>query len=273
MGGTGGQAWRVGGTLLFFLLPVGHVHASSNPITPVREFSAVLPSGEGKILVLKYCVACHGPRVARARLEAGKWMSEQWGAIMESGDTEPLAQYLEENFGEDSQQPPPEEKNRLEALLPPGGEKNLILGKCIGCHQERVLARRLESRRGLPAQVWKQVLSRMKSYGAPLTEDEIGPLSAYLESCLGSDTQRTEPSPAGELYSFLPAGAGKDLIAAQCLACHGASELKNRIEKHPPEDPNYWEAVVRRMKDRWEATLEEEEVTAVVAYLNSRFAR
>ena len=62
------------------------------------------------------------------------------------------------------------------------------------------------------------------------------------------------------------------MVVADCLSCHGASELKKRIEDHPRGDPYYWEGVVRRMKKQWEAAMEEEEVDVMIEYLNAHFA-
>lgn len=248
------------------LLLLGLASASAAPITPLQEFSSLLPSGEGKILVFKYCVACHGPKVARTRLQAGKWMDDQWGAILEREDVAPLASYLDENFSSDSKG-----EDGLEALLPPGEPKKIISQKCISCHDQQVTGRRLESRAGLPSRVWKKILDRMKNYGTPFREEEIQELSVYLGSGLKPNDSTGPDGSVKEFYSFLPDGAGKDLVAANCLSCHGPSDLKKRIDQPSRTAPAYWDVTVRRMKDKWDAPLEEQEVEATIQYLNSHF--
>lgn len=275
------RAATVGTLCLLFL---AEMKAASVPITPLRGFSATLPAGEGKILVLKYCVACHGPELTRKRLEERRgwirryWedlvfeMMYGWGADIRREEVEPIARYLEENFGPETNRSEPPGKEGLETLLPPGEPRNVILAKCTVCHGPEVTRRRMESRIGLSASGWKKVLTRMMSYGASLAEDEMEQLSVYLGADFGSSYSPAEKLPIQEFYSFLPDGPGKNLIVADCLSCHGASELKQRIEDHPRGDPYYWEGVVRRMKKQWEAPMEEEEVDVTIEYLNAHFA-
>lgn len=252
------------------------------PITLLRAFSAMLPNGEGKILVFKYCVMCRGAKLTRKRLQERKgWKQEDWedlvsemmdgwGATMEREEVEPIAEYLVANFGPSVVKSSSEEKDKLEGLLAPGDPKKVILAKCTSCHDREVTGQRLESRAGLPAPVWKRLLIRMKAYGAPVTSDEIEQLSNYLASSLGS---QTKISPVGELYSYLPEGSGKELVMAYCLSCHGVAELKRRIEDGSKEDQYYWERVVFRMKKQWESPLEDEEADAISNSLNSHFAK
>ena len=276
--------FRAAAAAALCLLFLAEMNAASFPITPLRDFSATLPAGEGKILVFKYCVACHGPELTRKRLEERRgwirryWedlvfeMMYGWGATIRREEVEPIARYLEENFGPQPDGPEPPGKEALEAVLPPGEQSNVILAKCTVCHGPEVTMRRMQSRIGLSASGWKKLLTRMKSYGAPLAEDEMEQLSVYLSADFGSSYAPGEALPIREFYSFLPEGPGKDLVVADCLSCHAASELQKRMEDRPRGDSYYWEGVVRRMKKQWEAPLEEEEVDLAIEYLNAHFA-
>ena len=276
--------FRAAAAAALCLLFLAEMNAASFPITPLRDFSATLPAGEGKILVFKYCVACHGPELTRKRLEERRgwirryWedlvfeMMYGWGATIRREEVEPIARYLEENFGPQPNGSEPPGKELLEAVLPPGEQSSVILAKCTVCHGPAVTRRRMQSRIGLSASGWKKLLTRMKNYGAPLAEDEMQQLSVYLSADFGSSSAPAQELPIQEFYSFLPEGPGKDLVVADCLSCHAASELQKRMEDRPRGDSYYWEGVVRRMKKQWEAPLEEEEVDLAIEYLNAHFA-
>ena len=45
------------------------------------------------------------------------------------------------------------------------------------------------------------------------------------------------------------------------------------FEEPAGKDPYYWNRVVHRMRQRWEAPLEEQDEETVVQYLNSHFTR
>ena len=107
--------------------------------------------------------------------------------------------------------PEPPGKEALEAVLPPGEQSNVILAKCTVCHGPEVTMRRMQSRIGLSASGWKKLLTRMKSYGAPLAEDEMQQLSVYLSADFGSSSAPAQALPIQEFYSFLPEGSGQGL--------------------------------------------------------------
>ena len=257
--------------VLICVLVARSANTSAVSITPLKQLSASLPSGAGKVLVFKYCVKCHGPGTTETNLKAERWMEDFWDAVIDAQDMPTLGTYLEANFRPEGV--PSEARNKLESFLPPGELKNVVLRKCIACHDAATTRRRLESRAGSRASTWKSILMRMKEYGAPLVDAEIDEVSAYLGSGLASKNVLVEKNALQELYSFLPDGLGGELMMAHCLSCHGASEFKNRIVENSNNDKTYWERVVRRMKDEWEAPLEEDEVSTVITYLTSNFAK
>ena len=195
-------------------------------------------------------------------------MSEQWGSVMDSEDMAPLELYLEENFGSGPKKDSRAGMEALKAFLPPGEEGKVVLEKCTPCHDPQVTKRRMESRAGLSASVWKEILARMKDYGALVTESEMEQLSGYLEHSLNSGSGQKATR---ELSSFLPEGKGKDLLLAYCVSCHGAAEFQKKLEGHAHEGEFYWVGVVGRMKDQWEVPLQEEEVHEILQYFKAHF--
>lgn len=248
----------------------------SPQISPLKQLSAVLPSSEGKILVFKYCVACHGPALIQKRLESGRgwplnyWedvisqMIQSWGATIEPAEVPAIARYLESTYGAALSTA----RAALEAL-PAGTEKDLLEGKCFGCHDRDVTARRMAARRDLPAPAWTTLLGRMNRYGARLSDAELSQLSAYLERAMASREGAADPKRLKALSSALPDRDGKNVVLAVCLSCHGPDELRQRIEAFSTDDPFSWERVVRRMQTRWEAPLDDGDVEVTVKYLNS----
>ena len=271
--------------VLFFLLFTGVVGTTpASDLTPLKLYSATLPSGVGKVLVYKYCFACHGFELTRQRLEQlrglplEQWenllseMIDSWGATIERHEIGPVSRYLFENYGPNTVSDSPPSGAALEEFLPPGPEQKIILQKCVACHNAALTRHRLADRAGIPTSGWKKILGRMKGYGVPLTDGETEQLSAYFADSLSKEATPAMESNQ-ELESFLPAGPGKDLILAQCLSCHVGLELKQRIQQQSSSDQYYWERVVSRMRNQWEAPIEENEVVVVAEYLKSHFTR
>jgi hypothetical protein len=267
---------RALGTGALCLVLLGTAQAPPLTMTPLKALSATLPSGEGKILFYKYCVMCHGAELIGKRLEDRRgwifryWedlvfeMIDQWGAPISREEVDPIARYLMQNFGLPGEQP------SLEALLPAGDQRQMILQRCTPCHDPGIT---IQLRVDLPATAWKKLLQRMRTYGAPLSPDEVESLSLFLSQNLTSDGETAQKNPVRQLDALLPDRPGKDLTLVACLSCHGPSEFKKRLEQHSREEPYYWRRVVHRMREQWEAPLQEPEVDLLVDYLSSHFTR
>lgn len=274
--------WACALLLFIVVSPTGLAVGGTLATTPLRSLSALLPSGEGKILVLKYCVTCHGPQVLRKRLEERRqwqtkdWedlvfeMNESWAASIAREEIDPIVQYLSAAFGPEASESA--KLNQLKMSLQGVQLKQLVLDKCTACHAPGITAVRLKSRVGLPAAGWKKVLIRMQGYGASLTDAEIRQLSESLASSFGSSSKETT-EPIGQLYSSLPAGDGRDSIVAQCLSCHDVSDFRRQLSDHPTKDEYYWDRVVRRMKEQWDAPLLEGDIETITGYLKSHFGK
>ena len=62
----------------------------------------------------------------------------------------------------------------------------------------------------------------------------------------------------------LPAGAGEDVVTANCTACHSAG----MITAQPPLKPEQWAATVKKMREVYKAPVAEADVPAILTYLN-----
>jgi mono/diheme cytochrome c family protein len=170
----------------------------SPQITPLKQLSAVLPAGEGKILVLKHCVACHGPVEVQKRLEVGRgwpatyWedlvlqMIHGWGATIESGEVPIIVGYLSDTFGgvpsKAQASIDPSALKTFASALPEGEGRNVVLAVCLSCHGPDELKRRIET---APRDdfYWQRVVTRMQSrWEAPLDASDVVLAVNYLNA-------------------------------------------------------------------------------------------
>jgi competence ComEA-like helix-hairpin-helix protein len=79
--------------------------------------------------------------------------------------------------------------------LPDGPGKDIVIKKCLPCHNARVTT----ARRGSgSADEWEQVVNKMVSQGAELTDDEIDLVVQYLSVNYGPNSKSTHPAPSGK---------------------------------------------------------------------------
>lgn len=79
---------------------------------------------------------------------------------------------------------------------------------------------------------------------------------------------------AGEVKITLPAetgmyrkGPGVELAMAHCLMCHSSEYVSTQ----PPMPRKFWEASVKKMKEKFGAPTPEEQVVALVDYLTATY--
>lgn len=65
----------------------------------------------------------------------------------------------------------------LKGQFPPGPELNVFMAKCGICHSTSYISQQ----RLTPAQ-WEKTIVKMKGWGAPITDDEVAPLTAYFST-------------------------------------------------------------------------------------------
>lgn len=71
--------------------------------------------------------------------------------------------------------PPATTAQLVEGALPAGPEAELLQQRCTICHTtDYVVQQRLTEAQ------WRKTLAKMQKWGAPLTDDEAGPLSVWL---------------------------------------------------------------------------------------------
>src|SRR6266550_487552 len=106
--------------------------------------------------------------------------------------------------------------------LPPGPDRELFASRCLSCHSTRYITMQPP----LSAAKWEENVKKMiKTYAAPIREDEAPRLAAYLVA-----VQQSDPDPLARTMeqSFdLPPLAGgdveqgKQIFAIACASCHG----------------------------------------------------
>jgi competence ComEA-like helix-hairpin-helix protein len=79
--------------------------------------------------------------------------------------------------------------------LPDGPGKEIVIKKCLPCHNVRVTT----ARRGSgSADEWEQVVDKMVSQGAELSDDEIDLVVQYLSINYGPNSTSTHPASSGK---------------------------------------------------------------------------
>ncbi len=105
----------------------------------------------------------------------------------------------------------------------------LVVGACLSCHSEHMLAQQR-----LTEAQWSKVVTKMVGWGANLEPAEVAPLVAYLSASYGPDAGPYEPAtmPANEGPAELAATGddpfptgdaprGRTLYGEKCAGCHG----------------------------------------------------
>lgn len=139
-----------------------------------------LPPGPGRDQVIAHCTACHAARTFSQLREGPRgWRNHVMemilhGAQITPAEVDPIVNYLARTMGLGVPIPgqPPQP-----VTLPDGAVKPLVQGACSLCHGlDRVTAAKRT-----PGE-WTRVVERMVFYGAPLSKERAGEISAYLAS-------------------------------------------------------------------------------------------
>jgi hypothetical protein len=72
----------------------------------------------------------------------------------------------------------------LRGEFPPGPELTIFMGKCAICHSTSYIAQQR-----LTKAQWEKTIKKMQGWGAPVTDDEIGALTAYFSTHFSVDLQ------------------------------------------------------------------------------------
>jgi cytochrome c5 len=127
---------------------------------------------EGQMLVEKNCQGCHTMRrVETAAKDAKGWQETiqvmiQDGAEIEESDIPPMVQFLAREHGP----------------VPEGPGKQILLNTCTMCHN---LTRIKNGKRS--AEEWEETLLAMLNEGAPVSDEQLPVIHAYLSRHFGVD--------------------------------------------------------------------------------------
>jgi mono/diheme cytochrome c family protein len=143
--------------------------------------------------------------------------------------------------------------------LPPGEGRDLVASVCSQCHGLNTIMAVRDGPAG-----WRQFVNYMIMKGAPVREGETEVIIQYLAASFGP-AQQPPPSPAS--LAALPAGTGKELIEARCVACHDLTRIV-AAKRQKSE----WEGIVANMVARGAPATAEERQT-LVTYLSAQFGQ
>jgi mono/diheme cytochrome c family protein len=137
-------------------------------------------------------------------------------------------------------------------LLPPGDGKVILDRACGGCHRSAAVGMSHYATRA----EYAQVVSRMISMGAQVSEQEAVVLTDYLFDNLATKPDRETDA------------AGRAILERACTGCHSLNGIENYA--YDSEDP-YKELVSTMVS--YGATLSDAEKTTLVRYLFTTYGK
>jgi mono/diheme cytochrome c family protein len=121
---------------------------------------------------------------------------------------------------------------RYQANLPPGPGREQFAVACLTCHS----ARYITTQPPLTAAKWEEsVRKMMKTYAAPIAEDQVQPIVQYIVAAKENGPPGSWETPVA-VPAAMPVSLdllggdmahGKKLYAQQCASCHGANGESN----------------------------------------------
>lgn len=109
------------------------------------------------------------------------------------------------------------------ATFKPGPGSEIANGQCLTCHSVDYVA----TQPPLPRTFWVATIQKMQqSYGAPLPNEEMGPLAEYLARNYGTETNAPSPTTVIPATTSAPAAVppGQTLAAKYwCVSCHSVN--------------------------------------------------
>jgi mono/diheme cytochrome c family protein len=143
--------------------------------------------------------------------------------------------------------------------LPPGEGRDLVAVVCSQCHGLNTIVQIRDGSAG-----WKQFVDYMIMKGAQVTERETDTIVQYLTANFGPTSQPAAGAAPAALTA-LPAGTGKELVEARCVACHDLGRVvASKRQK------TEWDGIVANMVGRGAQATPEERGT-IVSYLAAQF--
>ena len=222
--------------------------------------NVALPEGDGKAIVSGACTSCHGLDLITAKKSTrAEWSQvvdrmKTYGTTLDATQTTTVIDYLAKSFGPAGAAAPAQ---TAPAPAAQGGDadaagKALVNGVCASCHGVDLITSKQASRNE-----WKDVVDRMKGYGATLDEKQNATLLDYLEKTQGPKQAATATTASAD--------AGKAILEQSCANCHDLDLVSNRTGTQAE-----WQEVVDRMNGRG-ASVAEKDVPALVQYLTKTY--
>jgi mono/diheme cytochrome c family protein len=140
--------------------------------------------------------------------------------------------------------------------LPQGDGRDVVAHACTLCHSLNTV---LQLRQG--ADGWRSIVDYMVLHGAQLTPQQADQAVEYLAINFGPGVNVPRPT----TQVTLPDGRGKDLVATNCVICHGLDRIA--ASRRTPSD---WQAVLARMQFLG-APLSNGDKETIAAYLDANY--
>jgi mono/diheme cytochrome c family protein len=140
--------------------------------------------------------------------------------------------------------------------LPPGDGRDVVAQTCTLCHALNTV---LQLRQG--ADGWRSIVDYMVLHGAQLTPDQADKAVDYLATNFGPGIN----VPQSTTQVSLPDGSGKNLVATNCVVCHGLDRIA--AAKRTASD---WQSVLSRMQFLG-APVSDDDKKTIAAYLDMNF--
>jgi mono/diheme cytochrome c family protein len=140
--------------------------------------------------------------------------------------------------------------------LPPGNGRDVVAQACTLCHTLNTV---LQLRQG--ADGWRSIVDYMVLHGAQLTPQQADQAVEYLATNFGPGVN----VPQLTTQVTLPDGRGKDLVATNCVICHGLDRIA--ASRRTPSD---WQSVLARMQFLG-APVSNTDRETIAAYLDTHF--
>jgi mono/diheme cytochrome c family protein len=140
--------------------------------------------------------------------------------------------------------------------LPPGEGRDVVAQACTLCHALNTV---LQLRQG--ADGWRSIVDYMVLHGAQLTPQQADQAVEYLATNFGPGVN----VPQSKTQVDLPDGTGKDLVASNCVICHGLDRIA--ASRRTPSD---WQSVLTRMQFLG-APVSNSDKKTIAAYLDANF--
>lgn len=148
------------------------------------------------------------------------------------------------------------QQQQQQSPFPPGEGRDIVAVACTQCHAPSAITNLREG-----PDAWRRQVYDMVLRGAQVGPDDIDKVVNYLATNFGPGIN--PPPPTREVT--LPDGPGKDLIAKDCVLCHGLDRVA--AAKRSQQG---WTDIVHRMVFLGAPVSGDEEKT-VLSYLDDKF--